>query len=101
MKSKKLISLILATVMVLNLTGCQKSGTETEHEPITIMSANKDYTGFIEYVKSVYPEINIEIIPYRGGNTTQYMYDQLYTGHMPDIYSTTQMFTCYDKYEET
>ena len=100
MKSKKLISLILATVMVLNLTGCQKSGTETEHEPITIMSANKDYTGFIEYVKSVYPEINIEIIPYRGGNTTQYMYDQLYTGHMPDIYSTTQMFTCYDKYEE-
>ena len=41
MKAKKLISLILATVMVLNLTGCQKSGTETEHEPITIMSANK------------------------------------------------------------
>lgn len=26
--------------------------------------------------------------------------DQLYTGHMPDTYSTTQMFTCYDKYPE-
>lgn len=64
------------------------------------MSANKDYSGFIEYVKSVYPEINIEIVPYRGANATQYMYDQLYTGYMPDIYSTTQMFTCYDKYPE-
>ena len=37
---------------------------KAEHEPITIMSANKDYTGFIEYAKSVYPEINIEIMPY-------------------------------------
>ena len=51
-------------------------------------------------VQKARPEINIEIAPYRGGNTTQYMYDQLYTGHMPDIYSTTQMFTCYDKYPE-
>lgn len=30
MKAKKLLSLILATVMVLNLVGCQKSGSETE-----------------------------------------------------------------------
>ena len=64
------------------------------------MSANKDDSGFIEYVKSVYPEIDIQIVPYRGANTTQYMFDQLHTGHMPDIYSTTQMFTCYDKYPE-
>ena len=64
------------------------------------MSANKDDSGFIEYVKSVYPEIDIQIVPYRGANTTQYMFDQLYTGHMSDIYSTTQMFTCYDKYPE-
>lgn len=120
MAKKKLISLLLATTMILSLTACGQSGGDAEaaegvdgvesmsgtdsvkeeHEPITIMSANKDYSGFIEYVKSVYPEINIEIAPYRGANTTQYMYDQLYTGYMPDIYSTTQMFTCYDKYPE-
>lgn len=114
MAKKKLISLLLATTMILSLTACGQSGGDAEaaegvdgvesmsgadsvkeeHEPITIMSANKDYSGFIEYVKSVYPEINIEIAPYRGANTTQYMYDQLYTGYMPDIYSTTQMFTC-------
>ena len=50
MKAKKWIHLFLALVMVWSLTGCGKSGTETkgtenvtrEHEPITIMSANKD-----------------------------------------------------------
>lgn len=108
MRAKRRISLVLAAVMVLGLAACGKIGNETEvtestnveHEPITIMSANKDYSGFIEYVKSVYPEINIEVVAYRGANATQYMYDQLYTGHMPDIYNTTQMFTCYDKYAE-
>lgn len=108
MKAKKWFHLFGMLVMVLCFTGCEKAGTDTqtakiaggEHAPITIMSANKDYSGFIDYVKSVYPEINIEIIPYRGANTTQYMYDQLYTGEMPDIYGTTQMFTCYDKYKE-
>lgn len=78
MKAKKYIALALAALMALGLTACGKSGRETEvaeraknaHAPITIMSANKDYSGFIEYVKSVYPEINIEIVPYRGANTT-------------------------------
>ena len=27
-------------------------------------------------------------------------YDPLYTGYMPDIYGTTQLFACSDKYEE-
>lgn len=57
MKAKKIVGLLLASVMVLSLIACGKTGTETvgtestnrEHEPITIMSANKDYTGFIEY----------------------------------------------------
>ena len=75
MRAKKLISLLLAVVMVLSITACGNSGVaaeategadgvenvsgadsaKAEHEPITIMSANKDYSGFIEYVKSVYP----------------------------------------------
>ena len=68
MRVKKLAGVFLAAVMTLGLTACGKTGTEGthsadgEHEPITIMSANKDYSGFIEYVTSVYPEINIEIV---------------------------------------
>lgn len=108
MKRIKRLAWISALLLVLSLTACGTIGSDgvpasaqhAEHEPITIMSGGREYSGFIEYVESIYPEINIEVIPYRGGNTTQYMYDQLLTGYMPDIYGTTQMFTCYDKYEE-
>lgn len=107
MKRRTLCLLALCTLL-FTLTACTRPGagptaTQTppaEHEPITIMSGGKDYSDFIAYVKSVYPEINIRIVPYRGANTTQYMYNQLYTGYMPDIYGTTQLFACYDKYEE-
>lgn len=106
MKAKALLALALCALLLSLLTGCMKqapAATQTplaEHEPITMMSGGKDYSDFIAYVKSVYPEINIRIVPYRGANTTQYMYDQLITGYMPDIYGTTQLFTCYDKYGE-
>lgn len=63
---------------------------KSDHAPITIMDANRDYSGLIELVHEKYPEINIEIIPYKGRNTTAYMKHQLETGHMPDIYSTSQ-----------
>ena len=54
------------------------------------MDAQRDYSGLIELVHEKYPEINIEVIPYRGRNMSAYMKQQLETGIMPDIYSTTQ-----------
>lgn len=66
-----------------------ESRAEEAHEPITIMDANRDYTALIELVHEKYPEINVEIEPYRGFNTSAYMKKQLETGSMPDIYSTT------------
>ena len=106
MKKKTLCLLALCALLLLTVCARQDAvpaatqAPSAAHEPITMMSGGKDYSDFIAYVKSIYPEINIEIVPYRGANTTQYMYDQLYTGYMPDIYGTTQLFTCYDKYEE-
>ncbi len=61
-----------------------------EHEPITLMDAQRDYSALIELVHEKYPEINIEIVPYRGRNMSAYCKQQLETGIMPDIYSTTQ-----------
>ncbi len=60
------------------------------HEPITIMDAQRDYTALIELVHEKYPEIEIEVVPYRGRNMSAYCKQQLETGIMPDIYSTTQ-----------
>ena len=64
----------------------------TAHEPITIMDANRDYTALMELVHQKYPEINLQIQPYKGRNTTAYMKKQLATDHQPDIYNTTQVW---------
>lgn len=97
---RRIISLMLAAVMCLTLfAGCTDTGSEEEtsaqgeapeHEPITIMDAQRDYGAFIELVHQKYPEINIEVIPYRGRNMSAYCKQQLETGIIPDIYSTTQ-----------
>ena len=51
--------------------GAGPTATQTppvEHEPITMMSGGKDSSGFIAYVKSVYPEISIQLVPHRDAN---------------------------------
>lgn len=92
MKKKRLVSLLLAAACTATLlTGCggdtaQKSG---EHEPITMMTAFRDISPFLDLVKEKYPEINIEVIPYSGNNTTAYTTASLKAGDMTDIFMTT------------
>ena len=98
MTFKKLFILLVSAIyIVFTLTGCGSNtnndsddSSSTEHEPITIMDAQRDYSNLIKLVKEKYPEINIEVIPYRGRNMSAYVKQQLETGSMPDIYSTTQ-----------
>ena len=85
---KKMLSLLAAAAAVLSCG--MTAALAQEHEPITIMDANRDYTKLIELVHETYPEINIEIEAYKGRNTSAYMKRQLETGSMPDIYCTTQ-----------
>lgn len=59
------------------------------HEPLTIITAKRDYTAFLELLHATYPEINVQFEPYRGLNTSAYLHKQLQTGCMPDIYTTT------------
>ena len=89
------------------LTGCGASSSEAAlstsgsaaastaagaHEPITIMDANRDYTQLMDLVHQKYPEIELQIMPYRGRNTSAYMKKQLESDHVPDIYNTTQVW---------
>ena len=51
------------------LTACGGSQTETgktadAHEAITFMAPYKEIEAFIEQMHSVYPEVNIEVVPY-------------------------------------
>lgn len=99
MQKKKIIALMLAFTCVTSaLTGCGNSdsaadsSSETKnnsgHEPITIMTPFRYAGGLIDILKEKYPEVNLEIIPYSGKNSTAFMLEQLKCGDMPDIYST-------------
>lgn len=93
MKAKRLPSLLL--LALFGLTGCNggnaaSSSAGSDADAVTIMNAQRDYGNFIKLLKEKAPEVELEITPYRGRNMSAYCKQQLETGSMPDIYSTTQ-----------
>ena len=63
--------------------------TSGKHEPITLLQPFKNMTAFLEDFNAKYPDIEIQIIPYSGQNTTAFVEEQLKAGDVPDIYFTT------------
>lgn len=101
MKKKKLTALILTfSCAALLLAGCgAKESAETktgksessssDHEVITMNAPYRNMSAFVKLVKETYPEINLEVIPYNGQNTSNYMRNMRKSGEMTDIYFTT------------
>ena len=88
MKIKKVqsICLILACVVAIGLTGCGKTEeTSKKHEAVTFMAPYMDVDSFIEEVHKTYPEVNLEVVPYSGANTTVYLNTILEENDLPDI----------------
>lgn len=76
MKIKKVQSVcfILACIAATGLIGCGKTDkTPEKHEAITFMAPYMDVDSFIDEVHKTYPEINLEVVPYSGANTTVYL----------------------------
>ena len=94
MNKRKVSILLAALIVVSSLTSgygadiTEAAENNSDHEPITIVSSHKNMSAFMELVHEKYPEINLEIIPYSGGNFSAYVKAQLVSGDMPDIYST-------------
>ena len=101
MKRKKFIAWALTTVCTaLMLAGCSASESQnqtadksadasSDHPVITMNAPYRNMSTFVDKVKEKYPEINLEIIPYNGQNTSTYMLDMRKCGEMPDIYFIT------------
>ena len=102
MKKKRVWSLVLAAGCALALlTGCGSKTESTggaksggEHEPLTFMY-NIGADAFIDAVHEKYPEINLQEIPYNGGNRSWYSLSQMITGDMPDLFNTTTSWMTY------
>ena len=79
------------------LTACGNTSTDTStanpadsgHPTITMNAPYRNMSAFSDLVHEKYPEINLEIIPYNGQNTTAYMKDMRLSKCMTDIYCTT------------
>ena len=77
MQKKRVLSLILALSCMAALLGsCAGSGTSDdnaasgEHEVITMNAPYRNMSQFYDLVHKKYPEINLEIIPDNGENTS-------------------------------
>ena len=75
------------------LTACgggkAESKTADAHEAVTFMAPYKEIESFIEQVHSVYPEVNIEVVPYSGDNTTTCLQNMFAAGDLPDVCTLT------------
>ena len=98
MKARKILSLALTLVLAVSmLAGCGGSGSSggkdgegsSDHPVITMNAPYRNMSMFYDLVHEKYPEINLEIIPYNGQNTTCYFKDMRRSGNLPDIYFST------------
>ena len=76
------------------LTACGGSKIETgktadAHEAVTFMAPYMEVEAFIEQVHKVYPEVNVEIVPYSGDNTTTCLQNMFAAGDLPDVCTLT------------
>lgn len=103
MKLKQVFSAVLAVVCAASLlVGCGSSAaTATEetaastasgssdHPVITMNAPYRNMATFLDLVHEKYPEVNLQIEPYNGANTTSYFTDMRRADQMPDIYFAT------------
>lgn len=97
MKKKIVMKMtFLVICAILLLLGCTAKNTNTknenvsdEHPTITMNAPYRNMSTFVKKVKEKYPEINLEVIPYNGQNTSAYMKDLRKSGEMTDIYFST------------
>ncbi len=90
---KRVLCLLLAAAGLLSLlAGCgsrAESGKDSEHPVITMNAPYRNMATFRDLVREKYPEVNLEIIPYNGGNTTAFFTDMRRADQMTDIYFST------------
>ena len=89
MKRRILCVLLVLLCLASLLAGCGGAGAGEEHPVITMNAPYRNMSTFYNLVKEKYPEVNLEIEPYNGMNTTSYFMDMRKTGNLPDIYFST------------
>lgn len=92
-KGKITILALGITCVAFLFAGCGSkeggTGKNEEHPTITMNAPYRNMSMFVQKVHDEYPEINLEVIPYNGQDTTEYMKNLRNSGEMTDIYFST------------
>ena len=94
MLKKTLCLLTVLACAVCLLTGCttDQGGSKTadsSHPVITMNAPYRNMATLLDLVHEKYPEVNLEVLPYNGANTTTYFNNMRRSNQMPDIYFST------------
>lgn len=86
----QVVGLLAATAALTACGGKTETAKKDDtHEAVTFMAPYMEEEAFIEQVHSVYPEVNIEIVPYSGDNTTTCLQNMFEANDLPDICTLT------------
>lgn len=88
MKKRLFLCIPMVILACLLICACSNCMPKTAHEPLTIMTAQKDYTQLAKAFKEAYPEVELQFISYSGENSTSYLHKILEVGQAPDIYTS-------------
>lgn len=88
MKKRLFLCIPRVILACLLICACSNCMPKTAHEPLTIMTAQKDYTQLAKAFKEAYPEVELQFISYSGENSTSYLHKILEVGQAPDIYTS-------------
>lgn len=68
-----------------------KQEPEGKHEPLTMITGGMDYTAFEEALKEAYPEVELDIVTYKGTDPATYFAELLKSGQAPDIFTSVYL----------
>ena len=79
----------LLTACAASQAAAPAASESTADEAVTFMAPYLNVEAFIDKVHSIYPEVNIEIVPYSGDNTTSCIQNMIEAHDLPDICTVT------------
>ena len=100
MKKRRAAAILLMVMLFVTIFPGGGSAETAEHEPISICVPQRDLASFEQVLKKKYPEINLEVVPYSGQNSSAYLKGCLKTGNTTDIFFTTYYTPGYEGVSE-
>ncbi len=89
---KRIISIVVSfTMFLVSLSGCEMStNTISNQDVLTIWSGADSMAVVVRAIQEKFPDIKLDVQYYAGGNTSQFLKNELVSGNGPDLFLSTR-----------